>query len=244
MATRIVQEKRCPGCGITKPAADFSKHHTQPDGLASRCKECTKAKYRETYQLKAAKPFPAIEGEEWREIPGYETYYSASSFGRIRREAVKGSTHPTRHLIKPRMNRYGYFDVLLCRNGIPSHFTVHTLVAMAFYGVRPGGLVVNHKDGVKTNNHSSNLEYCTNDENMRHASEHGLMSSGAKHSALTLASTPKGEQCYMSKLTESQVVEIRQKHKLGRSLHSLSREYHLSRPAIKAVVARVTWKHI
>lgn len=243
MATRIVQEKCCPGCGITKPAADFSKHRTQSNGLVSRCKVCTKAKYRETYKLKPAKPIPPIADEEWRDVPGYEGFYSVSSFGRVRREAVPGSTHPTQHLLKPGLTR-GYRSVRLIKGGRVKFWTVHKLVALAFVGPRPDSYVVNHKDGDKLNNRPENLEYCTNDDNMRHASETGLMSSGARHGLLTKIATLRGERHHLAKVTEAQVLDIRHKHAQGQSFHSLSREYRISRPAVKAIVNRQSWSHI
>jgi hypothetical protein len=46
---------------------------------------------------------------------------------------------------------------------------VHQLVCIAFHGPRPPGLVVNHKDANKLNNHYTNLEWITHGENMRHA---------------------------------------------------------------------------
>lgn len=52
--------------------------------------------------------------------------------------------------------------------------TVHSLVAEAFIGSRPPNHEINHKDGCKSNNHVSNLEYVIPSENIRHAFETGL----------------------------------------------------------------------
>lgn len=52
--------------------------------------------------------------------------------------------------------------------------TVHSLVAEAFIGSRPTNHEINHKDGCKTNNHVSNLEYIIPSENVRHAFKTGL----------------------------------------------------------------------
>lgn len=52
--------------------------------------------------------------------------------------------------------------------------TVHSLVAEAFIGSRPLNHEINHKDGCKTNNHVSNLEYVIPSENIRHAFTTGL----------------------------------------------------------------------
>lgn len=53
-------------------------------------------------------------------------------------------------------------------------YSIHYLVARAVYGERPKGLVINHKDGNKLNNHPNNLEYCTINENIQHSMEIGL----------------------------------------------------------------------
>lgn len=49
--------------------------------------------------------------------------------------------------------------------------TVHRLVALAFLGERPEGMVIDHIDRDKMNNHISNLRYCTQSENNKNVSE-------------------------------------------------------------------------
>nr|DAY59296.1 MAG TPA: homing endonuclease [Caudoviricetes sp.] len=49
--------------------------------------------------------------------------------------------------------------------------TVHRLVALAFLGERPEGMVIDHIDRDKTNNHISNLRYCSLSENSKNISE-------------------------------------------------------------------------
>jgi hypothetical protein len=57
-----------------------------------------------------------------------------------------------------------------------SHLAVHRLMAETFL-ICPGNTEdyhVNHDDGVKTNNHLDNIEWCTRSENSIHAYETGL----------------------------------------------------------------------
>ena len=49
--------------------------------------------------------------------------------------------------------------------------TVHRPVALAFLGERPEGMVIDHIDRDKTNNHISNLRYCSLSENSKNVSE-------------------------------------------------------------------------
>lgn len=53
-----------------------------------------------------------------------------------------------------------------------------------------------------------------------------------------------GEKTGTSKLTETQVLEIRAKHASGQSTRSLMVEYNFSKSGIEHIVARRTWKHI
>ncbi len=42
--------KTCTGCGKTKPLTDFNKAAAHPDGLNTRCRDCTRAYARKYYQ--------------------------------------------------------------------------------------------------------------------------------------------------------------------------------------------------
>lgn len=46
--------------------------------------------------------------------------------------------------------------------------TAHSLVARAFVKGYRSGLQVNHKNGIKTDNRSINLEWCTGAQNVQH----------------------------------------------------------------------------
>ena len=68
-----------------------------------------------------------------------------------------------------------YLCVGVGENGRPVRYYVHRLVAQTFPPCDSPDLEVNHKDGDKTNNSVSNLEWCTRAENMDHALRAGLV---------------------------------------------------------------------
>lgn len=51
--------------------------------------------------------------------------------------------------------------------------TVHSLVAQTFLGDRPKGMVIDHIDGNRLNNHYTNLRYCTQWENIHNPNTWG-----------------------------------------------------------------------
>jgi uncharacterized membrane protein len=73
----------------------------------------------------------------------------------------------------------GYRQVALWNGPKPKHVYVHRLVAETFFG--KSSLHVNHKNGVKTDNSLSTLEYVTRSENTKHAYASGLMKRGDKN---------------------------------------------------------------
>ena len=104
--------------------------------------------------------------EYWRKIPGFPVY-SASNYGRIRNDCTGRIMH-----VYP--NTRGYLTLTLRKDNQPETRSVHRLVAEAFLGGPHPGLDVNHIDGDKTNNCIENLEWCTREENVRHAVRLGI----------------------------------------------------------------------
>ena len=109
-----------------------------------------------------------LEGEEWRDIAGYEGLYQVSNCGRVKslgryiRAKAGSSKWQEEKLLRPQTNGKGYLKVGLYKDGQQKMFFVHRLVATAFLE-NPMPLFwtdINHKDEVKTNNTASNLEWC------------------------------------------------------------------------------------
>lgn len=110
--------------------------------------------------------------EIWKDIPGYEGIYQASSHGRIKR--VAGSAwngikwhHKKEKILTPSpAGSMGHIGVALSKNGKPKTFRVHVLICLAFYGERPQGYHVLHINGDPQDNRVENLKYGTAKENI------------------------------------------------------------------------------
>lgn len=83
---------------------------------------------------------------------------------------------------------------------------IHRLVALTYIGKPPNDLYeVNHKDKNTKNNHFTNLEWVTREENTKHAWMNGRKQPKWKKGRINLP----------TKLTISQIKEIYQLHSLG-----------------------------
>lgn len=71
-------------------------------------------------------------------------------------------------------DKKGYLRIYVSVNSRRKGFSVHRLLAMAFIPNPEHKPEVNHKDGVKSNNSLSNLEWVTKSENIIHAYKTGL----------------------------------------------------------------------
>lgn len=79
--------------------------------------------------------------------------------------------------IKPRPNKTGYLRVCMRQDSTGKRVDryVHRLVAEYFLPKIEGKNHVNHIDSDRTNNNATNLEWCTNKENNKHAMNYGFM---------------------------------------------------------------------
>lgn len=118
-------------------------------------------------------------------------------------------SHHTEKKLSPCKDRNGYLYVSVKTEERRPKFACHRIIAKAFVPGYSDGLHINHIDGVKTNNHPSNLEWVTNEANVSHAWKSGLCNL-------------RGENQPNHKLTQKQVIEIRKALRLGVAAHSLS----------------------
>lgn len=125
----------------------------------------------------------------------------------------------------------GYLMVRVMVCGKRHAGLAHRLVWQHFNGDIPDGLIVNHKDGNKSNNRPDNLELATYSENQKHAYRIGL-------------SNEDGERNHAAKLTEAGVAEIRRRRASGEALKSIAKDYGVSDRTVSKIARRQRWQHV
>jgi hypothetical protein len=104
--------------------------------------------------------------EQWKIINDNE-YYEISNYGNVRNSKTK------RMLINTKRDGYLYF--IGNANGIKYRKRIHRLVAIHFIENTDNYPMVNHIDANKHNNRFDNLEWCTNQMNVDHAVNIGII---------------------------------------------------------------------
>ena len=99
----------------------------------------------------------------------YSDKFEISTNGKIRRkDSIK--------LLKTYIHKNGYeiICVSLGSRNKKKMFKIHRAVACTYLGNEKNLPEINHKDGIKTNNDISNLEWCTRKQNIHHAIKLGV----------------------------------------------------------------------
>lgn len=150
-------------------------------------------------------------------VPKMERVF-VSSDGRVFRQ-FKGWTSQGRPMVSIRQNKQDL------------HGPVSRLVAVAFLGPCPPGLVVCHNDGDCTNNSPRNLRYDTQAGNIEDCRKHGTRLFG--------------ERVPSSKLKEAEVLALRRRRSEdGLSYTQLAHEFGVCQATAFNIVKRKTWTHI
>lgn len=111
-----------------------------------------------------------MKKEIWKDVYGYKGFYQASSKGRIRSLArISNGVKVESKILSSRKRKDGYIRVCFHKDGLKKYYYAHRLVAIAFKHNPKRRKQVNHIDGNRQNNHSSNLEWCTALQNTRHS---------------------------------------------------------------------------
>lgn len=175
--------------------------------------------------------------EIWKDILGYEGKYQASNTGKIRslpRNANRTDGMPCKikgRVLKPAMNKDGYYKCALCVDRKLKSYRVHILVAKTFLGKKEG-LEVNHIDGNKANNCLDNLELISHRENVIHSFKNGLQIS------------LKGSQVHNAKLKEWEIPCIRLMMNDGYSARKMARLYKMDKSVFLGIKNRKLWAHV
>lgn len=173
------ETKICSICKRELPIECFSKDKHSKDGLEHRCKECNKIR-RKKKNLKREEA-PYIEGEQWKDVKGYEGLYQVSNYGRVksldRYLTVKNKwgeymiSKFEGRLLKPSFDSDGYLVVTLNNRDRGKSKRVNVLVAKTWIPNPENKPIVGHtktlENGLedKTANEVWNLRWMTPEEN-------------------------------------------------------------------------------
>lgn len=136
----------------------------------------------------------------------------------------------TQKFLSFQYDKDGYVKVQMRSTDNKSHrYSVHRLVLENFKPVEGmDRLQVNHKDGDKTNNNLSNLEWTTCKENIQHAIDNDLrakINGGAK-------------------LTEAEVIEIYRRASNGERNIDLAREFNIHPDQVGRIKNKKVWEKL
>lgn len=171
-----------------------------------------------------------MEKETWRDIPGYEGLYQASTLGRVRsvdryikysngREVFTKGKMLSLTLSKGN----GRLQVNLSKNGKVEKTRPYVLVMLAFVGECPDNMEICHINGVKTDDRLENLKYDTISENR-------------------IDNYRYGSKNNRGKLSIEEVLEIRKLYKTGDYTQvDIAKMYNVKHYTIGRIIKRKTF---
>ena len=170
--------------------------------------------------------------EEWRPIPNFEGYEisdagNVRSWWKSRRNTRELVVTPHLLLGRPQSS---YRRVTLSVEGVKTSIFVHQTILEVFVGPRPKGKWALHRNGVKLQNRLDNLYWGTPKQNAEDRELHGNTMHGAKNPNV--------------KLTERDVISIREQYALGARQVDLAEAFAITQAQVSSITLGKSWKHI
>ncbi len=185
--------------------------------------------------------------EIWRDVKGHKGYFKVSSKGRFKSvnriyiDTNGISKKVNGKILKTRASKDKYIYATFTRGGNGYTELMHRMVALAFKENKKQYKEINHINGIKSDNRSVNLEFCTPKQNMAHAKKMGLV-------AYT------GDDCPAAKLKTIQVKLIKEiiawnrinskNRNDGFTDYWLAKCFNVTHSSIYAIRRGITWKQV
>ena len=113
--------------------------------------------------------------EIWKDIEKYEGLYQVSNMGRVKSlERFRKGKHNSlvfanEKILKGKIDKDGYLEYTLSKDGKLKSYRAHRLVAKAFIPNPNNYPIINHINKIKDDNRAKNLEWCTNQYNTEYS---------------------------------------------------------------------------
>lgn len=174
-------------------------------------------------RLSKLKPIKNLKNEVWVKL--FNGEYEFSNYCRIK---ILNKPYSIR-LGNPTLANNGYYVFNFNINGKVIKKNIHRLYGELFLPNPNNYPCINHKNGIKTDNRKSNLEWCTYRHNNLHAISTGLRI------------IPNGEDVWFSKLTNKQALEIFKSKETG---VKLAKKYGVSAHCISCIKTGERWSTV
>jgi hypothetical protein len=177
-----------------------------------------------------------MEKEIFKDIKGYEGLYQISNFGRVKSLSRKRNENTNavikERILTPDLGKAGYHSICFKVKNKTEKYLIHRLVAIHFIHNTENKPQVNHINGIKNDNRLENLECVTISENRKHAYNTGLQFG------------PIGEKQGSSKLTESQILEIKERLNKKEKQVNIAMIYNVRQSNISKIKNNKRWNHL